>query len=187
MGKNIAGIGENAVTSIFSFSHNVFRRLFFSVSLKILDCVESYKHVRTIIFNPLTPNEHWILHVYTTNFLKTQWEKEKFLVTSNSPFPTVFSTSLKNFFCFFQQILNCSLQTLSVWKSLKFVVWERVDPNCFNSVPHNPDLIALKKEAFENIFGKEENTGNHHHKWAPPKNEVTCQSELYNKNPHKIF
>ena len=29
-------------------------------------------------------------------------------------------------FCPFHQILNCSLQTLSVWKSLKFVVWERV-------------------------------------------------------------
>ena len=29
-------------------------------------------------------------------------------------------------FCHFQQIQNCRLHTLSVWKSLKFVVWERV-------------------------------------------------------------
>ena len=29
-------------------------------------------------------------------------------------------------FCHFHQIRNCRLQTLSVWKSLKFVVWERV-------------------------------------------------------------
>ena len=29
-------------------------------------------------------------------------------------------------FCHFQQIRRCCLQTLSVWKSLKFVVWERV-------------------------------------------------------------
>ena len=29
-------------------------------------------------------------------------------------------------FCHFRQIWNCRLQTLSVWKSLKFVVWERV-------------------------------------------------------------
>ena len=30
---------------------------------------------------------------------------------------------------YFHQIQNCRLQTLSVWKSLKFVVWERVkDP-----------------------------------------------------------
>ena len=29
-------------------------------------------------------------------------------------------------FCYFPQIWNCRLQTFSVWKSLKFVVWERV-------------------------------------------------------------
>ena len=29
-------------------------------------------------------------------------------------------------FCYFHQILNCRLQTLSVWTSPKFVVWERV-------------------------------------------------------------
>ena len=29
-------------------------------------------------------------------------------------------------FCHFHQIWNCCLQTLSVWKSLKLVVWERV-------------------------------------------------------------
>ena len=28
--------------------------------------------------------------------------------------------------CHFHQILNCHLQTLSLWKGLKFVVWERV-------------------------------------------------------------
>ena len=27
------------------------------------------------------------------------------------------------FFCHFRQIWNCRLQTLSIWKSLKFVVW----------------------------------------------------------------
>ena len=30
-------------------------------------------------------------------------------------------------FCHFHQIQNCHLQTLSVWKSLKFVIWERVN------------------------------------------------------------
>ena len=29
-------------------------------------------------------------------------------------------------FCHFYQIKNCCLQTLWVWKSLKFVVWEKV-------------------------------------------------------------
>ena len=35
--------------------------------------------------------------------------------------------------CHFHQILNCCLQTLSVWKTLRFVVWAMV--NCF---PNNP-------------------------------------------------
>ena len=30
-------------------------------------------------------------------------------------------------FCHFHQILNSRLQSLSVWKSLKFVIWERVE------------------------------------------------------------
>ena len=29
-------------------------------------------------------------------------------------------------FCHFHQVWNCRLQTLSIWKSLKFVGWERV-------------------------------------------------------------
>ena len=29
-------------------------------------------------------------------------------------------------FCHLHQVQNCRLQSLSVWKSLKFVVWERV-------------------------------------------------------------
>ena len=39
-----------------------------------------------------------------------------------SPFPTVFSTCWIAF-CHFRQIWNCRLQTLSVWKSLKYVGW----------------------------------------------------------------
>ena len=42
-----------------------------------------------------------------------------------SPFPTVFSTLLENFRHFYQ-IQNCRLQTLSVEKRLKLVMWERV-------------------------------------------------------------
>ena len=41
-------------------------------------------------------------------------------------FPQCFLSILRTF-CYFHQIRNCRLQTLSVWKSLKFVVWERVN------------------------------------------------------------
>ena len=46
-------------------------------------------------------------------------------------FPQCF-TAYRSTFPHFNQILNCSLQTLSVWKSLKFVAWERV--NTFHEV-----------------------------------------------------
>ena len=39
-------------------------------------------------------------------------------------FPQCFLPVSKTF-CHFHQIRKCLLQTLSVWKSLKFVVWER--------------------------------------------------------------
>ena len=47
--------------------------------------------------------------------------------TSNFSFSTVFSNRLENF-CHFHQVLNCRLQTLRVWKSLKFVILERIKP-----------------------------------------------------------
>ena len=46
-------------------------------------------------------------------------------------------------FCHFNKISNWRLQTLSVWKSLIFVVWERVNAigDNFNSSPSNPDWL----------------------------------------------
>ena len=45
---------------------------------------------------------------------------EKFLL-----FPECFLPIWETF-CHFHQIQICSLQTLSVWKTLKFVVWDRI-------------------------------------------------------------
>ena len=45
---------------------------------------------------------------------------EQFLLFPQS-FPPLWRT-----FCHFHQIQSCRLQTLPVWKSMKFVVWERV-------------------------------------------------------------
>ena len=59
-------------------------------------------------------------------FLKTLWEKEKLLI--NEQF-LLFPQSLLPIWktlCHFRQIWKCHLQTLSVWKRLKFVAWERV-------------------------------------------------------------
>ena len=67
-----------------------------------------------------------VLRVCNTSLLKTLWEKkeiarnEQFLL-----FPQCFLPVLRTF-SHFNETWNCHLQTLSVWKSLKFVVWERV-------------------------------------------------------------
>ena len=51
------------------------------------------------MINPF-PNKPWFLRVWIASLLKTQWEKEKLLITSNFSFPTVFSSVLDNFLPF---------------------------------------------------------------------------------------
>ena len=85
--------------------------------------------------NPF-PNKPWFLRVCSRSLLKTLWEKEKLLVTSNFSFshcvfyPFGELSAILNKF----EIVVCNL---SIWESLKFVVWERVNllfeicsPNC---------------------------------------------------------
>ena len=64
---------------------------------------------------------------------KTLWEKEKLLVKSNFSFFQCFLLIWRTF-CYFHQIWNCHLQTLSVWKCLKFVIWERLKVLSANSI-----------------------------------------------------
>ena len=67
----------------------------------------------------------------TESLLSTMWEKEELLITSNFSFSHSVFYPFGWAFCHFHQIWNCCLQTLSVWKSLKFVVWEWVKINVF--------------------------------------------------------
>ena len=66
------------------------------------------------------------LHVCTVRHLKILCGKEKLLVTSKYLFFPEYFLPFPRDIYHFCQILNCCLQTLSVWKHLKFVVWERV-------------------------------------------------------------
>ena len=77
------------------------------------------------MFNPF-PNKPWFLRVCSTSLLKTLWEKEKLLVTSNFSFSHSVYYQFGELSAIFINFENGRLQTLSVWKSLKFVVWERV-------------------------------------------------------------
>ena len=88
--ENTVGKRENALTSNFSFSHIVFKRLELqthknqglfgkgliqpSTTQQMLDCL-----------NPF-PNKPWFLRVCSTSLLKSLREKEKLLVTSNFSF-----------------------------------------------------------------------------------------------------
>ena len=75
--------------------------------------------------NPF-PHNDTFWRPWETSLLKTLWGKgeiarnEQFLL-----FPQCFLPVWINF-CHFRQIWNCRLQALSLWKSLNFVVCERV-------------------------------------------------------------
>ena len=70
-------------------------------------------------------NKPWFLRVCSTSLVKTLWEKENLLVTSNIPFPTLFSIRLE-YFLPFSLNLKVSSANFLVWKSPKNIVWERV-------------------------------------------------------------
>ena len=73
------------------------------------------------MLNPF-PKKPWFLHVCNTSLLKTLQGKEKLLVTSK------FSSSLSVFYPFgeLSPIFIQKLSSAEFWKSLKFVVWQRV-------------------------------------------------------------
>ena len=80
----------------------------------------------SLLFNPF-PNKPWFLRDCCTSLSITLGKVE---IAHNEQFlllPQCFLT-----FCHFYQINDCILQRLSIWKSLKFVVWERV-----NSLPND--------------------------------------------------
>ena len=81
-----------------------------------------------ILFNPF-PNKPWFLPVCSTTLLKTMWEKEKLLITSNfSFFHSVFYLFGELSAIFIKlKIVVCNL--FQFGRVLKFVVWERVKLN----------------------------------------------------------
>ena len=98
--------------------------------------------------NPF-PNKLWFLRVCSTSLSKTLREMEKLLVTSNFSFShSVFYPFGKFSAIFIKfEIVICKLP---VWKSLKFVVWERV-----NSSPNDKimDLSTSKHLQIANKYG----------------------------------
>ena len=88
-------------------------------------------------FNPFQ-NKPWFLRVCSKIALKTLCEKE---IAHNEQFllfPQCFLPIWRTI-CRFCQFRNCRLQIPSIWKSVKFVVWERE---------------TSEETSFENVMGK---------------------------------
>ena len=80
----------------------------------------------------LFPNKHWFLHFSSIYLLKTLCEKD------NNEQCVLFPHCFLPFWrtsCYLYQILICRLQTLSVWKSLNIVIWEKVEYKSWNLNP----------------------------------------------------
>ena len=78
--------------------------------------------------NPF-PKKPQFLRVSNTSHLKTLWEKEKLIVTTNFCFSHSIFYLYREFSAVFNKFENVASEheDLPVWKSLKFVVLERVD------------------------------------------------------------
>ena len=78
------------------------------------------------------PNKPCFLRVCSTHLLKTPWEKEKLLVTSNFSFSHSVFYLVGELSAIFVK-LKIVVCTLFQFGSLKFVIWERVKTN-FQSI-----------------------------------------------------
>ena len=102
------------------------------------------------------------------DFWKHYWKRRNCSLQAISPFPIVFSTRLENFLPFSSNLKLSSANSFS-WKSVKFVVWERVKNlhNVVNKIIGSSGSSTLyhkirKKKPFKNIVRKVENAGNQH-------------------------
>ena len=80
------------------------------------------------MFNPFG-NKPCLLRVCSTSLLKRQWEKEKLFFWKT--------------FCHFREIWDCRLQTLSVSKGLKFVIWEKGYDEIFIKWSNTSNVVIL--------------------------------------------
>ena len=103
----------------------------------------AYLFSNEMTVNPF-PNKSWFSCVCSPSLLKTLREKEKLLVTSNFSLSHNVFYLLWRTFCHYHRVQNCRLQTLSVWESLKFVVWKRVNYVC----PAVPVSICVQNTSF---------------------------------------
>ena len=98
----------------------------FLQSVHFLENFHFYQNISILHdFNPF-PNKPLFLRICSKRLLKTLWEKEKLLVTSNFSFSHSIFYSFGKLSAIFIKLKILVCKTLWVWKSLELVVWERV-------------------------------------------------------------
>ena len=92
-----------------------------------LQTLSDWKSLKFVVWERVNPfqNKPWFFCVCSTSLLKTLWEKEKLLIMSNFSFSYSVFYPFGELSAIFIKFEICQLLTLLVWKSLKFVVWER--------------------------------------------------------------
>ena len=96
------------------------------------------KHCVFIHFNPFPHNDAFLTPLGNKPFENTEGKGEIAHYEQFLLFPQCF-LPIWITLCHCHQFWNCCLQTLSVWKSLKFVVWERVK-TLFSTPPFQKGL-----------------------------------------------
>ena len=130
------------------------------VACKFLNIGESKYQPCDKSFIPF-PNKPWFLNFCSTTLLKTQQKKDKLLVPNNfSFFCCVFFLS-HDFSASFIQFKIAVCQVFSVWKCLKFTVWERVKDKILSIQSHlflnlihalHSKLVILLFHEFKYLF-----------------------------------
>ena len=107
--------------------------------------------VYILIILILSQNKPFFLRVCSINLLKTLWEKEKMLLMNNITFSYSFFYPFGKFSTIFinLKIIVCSLL---LWKSIKFVVWERINP-----VLHNLEFLTTRRRKLLKTYWEKEN------------------------------
>ena len=100
------------------------------------------------IINPFL-NKPLFLRVCCSSPLKTLWEEKKFLVTSNFSFSHSIFYLFQELSAIFNKLVNVVCK-LSVWKSPKFVISERVK---MHQIPFCQSLALVK---FIHLFKQDE-------------------------------
>ena len=126
-----------------NYQHDI---IIYHVPPNLNNILKLYKTKLGLGVNPF-PNKPWFLCVSSTSPLKTLWEREKLLVTSDHSFShSVFCPGELFAILIKFEIVICKL---SQFGSLKFVVWERVNTDTtvytviYNSILYTGEEIPV--------------------------------------------